>query len=111
MSSIRDLDTLSLRKLYYLLSIDLCSKLPGGLSDMKYDSKTLAQYICHMAFDTFGVELDEDEIRTLFIQPLADYMEPLSSTRSIQVNGKYSLSIYHLEFRSSLALFLAGLAK
>jgi transcriptional antiterminator len=111
MSSIKDLDTLSLRKLYYLLSIDLRSLLLGGLSDTKYDSKTVAQYICHKAFDAFSIELDEDEIRTLFIQPLADYLEPLSTTSSIQVNGEYALSIYHLEFRSSLALFLAGLAK
>lgn len=111
MSSIKDLDTLSLRKLYYLLSIDLRSNLLGGLSDTKHDCKTVAQYICHKAFDTFSIELDEDEIRTLFIQPLADYLEPLSTTSSIQVNGEYALSIYHLEFRSSLALFLAGLAK
>lgn len=108
MSSIRDLDTLSLRQLYYLLSIDLRSILSESIVSMKGCGKVLARQLCQNAFDSFGLELDEDEISVLFIQPLVDHLQLPSTGGCAHVQGEYFLSVYHLEFNSSVALFLSA---
>lgn len=111
MSSINDLDTLSLRKLFYLLSIDLWSALRKNPSGNESDNKILAERLCQDAFDNFGIELDVDEVYILFIQPLAKYLKPLTSDRVTRVSGQYALSIHHLEYNSSFEYYLKPSAK
>jgi hypothetical protein len=110
MSSIRDLDTFSLRKLYYLLSLDLRYNLDGVVGEPESGCRRIAKQFCHSAIDSFGIELGEDEIERLFIQPLARHLEPLDRRPSDRSQGEYALSLYHLEYRSALELFLTGLS-
>jgi len=110
MSSIRELDTFSLRQLYYLLSIDLRHKTAGVVAEKQMDSSRIAKQLCDSAAESFGIELAEDEIERLFIKPLAKYMEPIDAKSFRPSQGEYALSLYHLEYRSALELFLTGLA-
>ena len=110
MSSIRELDTFSLRQLYYLLSIDLRNNIAGVIGEQESDCSRIAKQLCDSAIESFGIDLAEDEIERSFIKPLAKYMEDLDRATSRPSQGEYALSLYHLEYRSALELFLTGLA-
>jgi hypothetical protein len=110
MSSIRELDTISLRQLYYLLSIDLRNNIAGVLAEQESHSSRIAKQLCDSAIESFGIDLAEDEIERFFIKPLVKYMETLDRTTSRPLQGEYALSLCHLEYRSALELYLTGLA-
>lgn len=111
MSSIKDLDTFSLRKLYYLLSIDMRYIMIEEFSGSEYDSRAITKKLSYSALNNFGIELSEDEILQIFVQPLADHLDPLSTINFTHVQGEYALSIHHYDFKSTLALYISGLAK
>lgn len=110
MSSIRELDTFSLRQLYYLLSIDLRYSIAGIVAEQDSDCSRITKQLCDSAVENFGIDLAEDEIERFFIKPIAKYMEALDRTTARPSQGEYALSLYHLEYRSALELFLTGLA-
>lgn len=111
MSSIKELDTLSLRKIYYLLSIDLRYRLTEGAYGNEKDGELLARDLCNKALDEFDISIDENEIYDFFVKPLICHLEPLSHIGDKHTRGEYALSIHHFEFRSAVALFLSGFAK
>lgn len=112
MSSISQLDTLSLRQLYYILSIDLYSMLASGIAADSDDASTrISQSLCSIALDNFGLVLEQDEIRSLFVEPLMSQLQLASVLSDSSSNGVYALSFYHLQFISSFELFISGVSK
>ena len=111
MSSINDLDTLSLRQLYYILSIDLYSILATGIADSDDAATKISESLCSIALENFGLILEQDEICSLFVEPLVRHLELTSVFSDSYTQGMYALSFYHLQFMSSFELFLAGLSK
>jgi hypothetical protein len=111
MYNLKRLDTLSLRQLYYLLSIDLWSNLSSCDVLQNSSSRSLAHKLCLSAVEHFGMQLDEEEIDSLFIQPLISYLQLNTSFDGRESRGQYALSAHHFEFTSALQLFLAGISR
>ena len=111
MCSIKYLDTLSLKQLYYLLSIDLWSILSHSVDPEGVNGEALSRDLHLSAVEYFGINMDEDEIASLFIQPLITYLDFSVILGDGPAHGQYALSIHHFEFDSSLKLFLAGISR
>ena len=106
MSKLNALESTQLRYVYYLLSIDLVEflKNTADISDVNADE--ISHKICYNANDIFGIVLEPNEIKSLFITPLIKYLDINTLNICSAEYGRYGLTHSHFEFTSSLSLFL-----
>lgn len=106
MSKISELETTQLRKLYYLLSIDVIQTLRSNRTTSVINANELTSKVCLDAKSIFGITLEEDEIYLQFIAPLVNYLDFDSHSIGSSSAGEYGLSKDHFEFNSALSLFI-----
>ena len=111
MSKLKDLETTQLRQVYYLLSLDLVEFLKNRDEISTINVDDISHKICVDASGRFGIVLEANEVKRLFITPLINYLDLNTLDICSEDNGRYGLTNSHFEFTSSLSLFINSSAK